>query len=261
MAKRNNWARWICLAIGYAVFGFFGAIIGYFIGSLIDNRGKVNLGQQGNGNGGYQGQSFTSSEDFNKAFVVLSAAVMRADGKVMKVELEFVKRFFIRNFGETDAKRYLLTLREVLKQDYPIEGVCEQIRQYMSKSLRLQILHYLFGIAKADGDIDTSEINVIRNIARHLGLTDREFLSLQAMFSGASYGESSSTITPKSAYTILEIDETATDDEVKKAYRKMVVKYHPDKLQHLEESHQKAGQEKFLKVQEAYERIKKSRGL
>lgn len=260
MAKGSKWGRWIGGGIGWGVGGPIGAIIGFAIGSLIDNHGKAMVGQEEYEAGSNQSKGFTSNQDFNKAFVVLSAAVMRADGKVMKAELEFVKRFFIRNFGETDAKEYLLVLREVLKQDFPIEGVCEQIRHFMSKPLRLQIMHYLFGIAQADGDIDVTEINVIRNIARHLGITDREFLSIQAMFSGGSY-DNSSAVTPKSAYTILEIDEKATDEEVKKAYRKMVVKYHPDKLQHLEESHQKAGKEKFLKVQEAYEKIKKSRGL
>tara|TARA_R110001592_G_scaffold359340_2_gene665603 strand:- start:29018 stop:29839 length:822 start_codon:yes stop_codon:yes gene_type:complete len=273
MAK-NKWARWIGGGIGWGVGGPIGAIIGYALGRLVDNATTVTGQTYTTGGANSSSGSFTSNEDFNKAFVVLSAAVMKADGKVLKSELDYVKSFFIRNFGETDAKEYLLVLREVLKQDIDVQGVCEQIRQYMDTSLRLQILHYLFGIAKADGEVEQSELNVIRAIAGYLGLSEREFLGVQAMFFGRSYSSSgssnsgqsrgsyrSSQYSIKSSYTILEIDESATDDQVKKAYRKMAIKYHPDKLQHLEEAHQKAGQEKFLKVQEAYEAIKKSRGI
>jgi DnaJ like chaperone protein len=271
MAK-SKWARWIGGGIGWGVGGPLGAIIGFALGRLVDNATSVGGQTFTAGGGSSASGNFTSNEDFNKAFVVLSAAVMKADGKVLKSELDYVKNFFVRNFGETDAKEYLLVLREVLKQSIDVQGVCEQIRQYMDTSLRLQILHYLFGIAKADGDVEQSELNVIRTIASYLGLSEREFLGVQAMFFGRSYSGSSSSgqsgsqyrsrqYSIKSYYTILEIDESATDDQLKKAYRKMAVKYHPDKLQHLEEAHQKAGKDKFLKVQEAYEAIKKSRGL
>lgn len=273
MAKKNKWGRWIGGGIGWGVGGPIGAIIGFALGSLVDNASSI--GGDAFSNASSSAGSGTSNQDFNKAFVVLSAAVMKADGKVLKSELDYVKNFFIRNFGETDAKEYLLVLREVLKQDIDVQGVCEQVRHYMDTSLRLQILHYLFGIAKADGTVEQSELNVIRTIAGYLGLSEREFLGVQAMFFGRSYSYSgsagsgqssgssysSSRYSLKSAYAILEIDESASDDEVKKAYRKMAVKYHPDKLQHLEEAHQKAGKDKFLKVQEAYENIKKSRGL
>ena len=63
------------------------------------------------------------------------------------------------------------------------------------------------------------------------------------------------------AYKILEIEKSATDSEIKKAYRNMAKKYHPDKLQHMDEAYQKGAQEKFNKVQEAYEQIQKERGL
>jgi DnaJ like chaperone protein len=270
MAK-SKWGRWIGGGLGWGVGGPIGAIIGFALGSLVDNASSI--GGQAFAGAASSAGSTTSNQDFNKAFVVLSAAVMKADGKVLKAELDYVKNFFVRNFGETDAKEYLLVLREVLKQDIDVQGVCEQVRQFMDASLRLQILHYLFGIAKSDGEIEQSELNIIRTIAGYLGLSEREFLAVQAMFFGRSYSNAgsssgrsgsnyrSSQYSLKSAYTILEIDESATDDQVKKAYRKMAIKYHPDKLQHLEEAHQKAGQEKFLKVQEAYENIKKSRGL
>ena len=78
-----------------------------------------------------------------------------------------------------------------------------------------------------------------------------DFESIKAMFYDSS----------DSAYLILEIEKSASNDELKKAYRKMVKKYHPDKLQHLGEEHVKGAEEKFKQVQKAYEQIQKERGL
>ncbi len=64
-----------------------------------------------------------------------------------------------------------------------------------------------------------------------------------------------------SSYKILEIERTASNDEVKKAYRKMAMKYHPDKVSHLGEDYRKSADEKFKKVNEAYEKIKKERNM
>ena len=112
-------------------------------------------------------------------------------------------------------------------------------------------MHYLFGLAQADGTLDTSELHVIENIARDLGISEKDFISIRAMFKKDTL----------SAYEILEITESATDQEVKAAYRKMAIKYHPDKLNSLGSDIQKAAQEKFIKVQEAYEIIKKQRNI
>jgi DnaJ like chaperone protein len=62
-------------------------------------------------------------------------------------------------------------------------------------------------------------------------------------------------------YKILEVTPDASDSEVKKAYRKMAMKYHPDKVSHLGQDVKKQAEEKFRKVQEAYENIKKARGF
>lgn len=91
----------------------------------------------------------------------------------------------------------------------------------------------------------------INNIARYLAIQLQDFESIKAMFFK----------NPDSAYKILEIDRTATDAEVKKAYRTMAKKYHPDKLQHMDEAYQKGAEEKFRMVQQAYEQLQKERGF
>ena len=131
------------------------------------------------------------------------------------------------------------------------QQVCTQIRQNLTHASRLQLLHYLFGIAKADGFVNEYEVQTIKTIAGYLYINQYDFESIKAMF----YDDSSS------AYRILEIEKSATNDEVKKAHRKMVKKYHPDKLQHLGAEHVKGGEEKFKQVQKAYEQIQKERGM
>jgi len=177
--------------------------------------------------------------------------VMKADKVIKKAELDFVKNFFVRNFGEAKAQQALLMLRDVLKKEIPAREVCEQMRINLDYASKLQMLHYMYGIAASDGEIHPDEIAVIRQMAQWMGVKQSDYVSIHAMFVGDE----------DAAYKILEIEKSATDDEVKKAYRSMAVKYHPDKVAHLGEDVQRAAKEKFQKLQEAYETVKKQRGM
>jgi len=125
------------------------------------------------------------------------------------------------------------------------------LSQRLDYSYRLEMLHFLFGIASADGSVSDKEIQVIERIRSNMRITDSDFQSIQAMFISQS----------DSAYKILEIDTTASEDDIKKAYRRMAMKYHPDKVAHLGEDFKKVANEKFRKVQDAYDQIKKERGM
>lgn len=246
--------KWIGGVLGWATGGILGSIIGYTLGSLIDNA--VNRGpdpDQGSPSGGTgrHGRPITMEGDFGVSLLVLSAAVMRSDEQVVKAELDFVKQFFLRNFGEVKARQYILMLRDLLNQPYDLRAVCQQIRQYMDHASRTQLLHYLFGISMSDGTAHPRELEQIRLIAGWLGISPADHDSIKAMFVKDDL----------SAYKILEIAPDATDEEVKKAYKRMAVKYHPDKVSHLGEDVQKAANEKFKQVNQAYESIKKQRGL
>jgi DnaJ like chaperone protein len=145
----------------------------------------------------------------------------------------------------------MLLLREILKQEIAVGEVCLQIKQNMDYSARLQLIHFLFGIAAADGHVHPDEIAVVEDIARYMNIQINDITSIKAMFVKDT----------ESAYNILEITHDATDEEVKKAYRKMALKYHPDKVSHLGEDVQHAAKEKFQQLNAAYEQIKKQRGL
>ncbi|NQY67593.1 MAG: TerB family tellurite resistance protein [Flavobacteriales bacterium] len=232
--------------LGWAFGGPIGGLFGYFMGSMIDNALSGEDTETGTRSSGR-----TTPGDFGASLLVLSAAVMKADGKVLKSELSFVKDFYRNQFGAAQTNEQMAMLKELLKQDIPLQDVCLQIKANMDYSARLQMMHYLFGIARADGNVDNSEIDVIVTIARFMGIRPMDFESIKAMFVKSVDGD----------FKVLELDPNCTDDELKKAYRKMAVKFHPDKVSHLGDDHQKAAKEKFQKITDAHENIKKQRGL
>jgi DnaJ like chaperone protein len=154
-------------------------------------------------------------------------------------------------FGPSETQQYMVMLRDILKQDIPIADVCHQIRDYMEYPARLQLLHFLFGISSADKQVHANEVEVITNIANLLGIRQPDFVSIRSMF----------VKDVDNAYKILELSADASDEELKKAYRRMAVKFHPDKVANLGPEVQKAAQEKFQHLNAAYEEIKKQRGM
>jgi len=236
----GRYGKWVGGGLGWVFGGPIGAILGLALGSMFDgmNRGTY----------AYQG---TPRGDFAMSLLILSAAVMKADKKIVKAELDYVRSFFISQFGEEEGTRLILMLREILKQEINVQEVSLQVGQYMEYSVKLQLLHYLFGIAAADGQYHPDEVDTIRGIAGYMGISSSDFTSVNAMF----------VKNPGWAYDILEITSDVSDDEVKKAYREMAKKHHPDKMVNLGDDIKKAATEKFQKINAAYEEIKKQRGI
>jgi DnaJ like chaperone protein len=243
MAK---YAKWIGAILGFILTRrIWGAILGFMIGSLLDDtKVSVKTGRTSTASG-------FNANDFTTSLLILSAAIMKSDGTAKKSELDYVRNFFVRQFGEQKAYQDMLQLREMLKRDIPVQQVCAQINLFMPLASRQQLIHYLYGLSNADGSIHPAEIKVIEQIGYYLDISSADMSSMKAMYYRDAHGD----------YKILEIDERATDEEVKKAYRQMALKFHPDKVAQEGEAVQRAATEKFKKVQEAYENIKKKRGM
>lgn len=243
-------------ALGFTLGGPLGAILGVALGNLAHNlAGNTEPVLTDGGRGGYartRSQN-TTPADFHLSVLVLAAIVIKADGKVDPKELEFVRQAFVRMFGKEKANQSFKVFNSIVKQDIKTKEVCEQIRRATSHAMRLQLIHFLFQIGEADGHLHSSELASIRTIASYLYIKNNDFESIHAMFVKKA--------TSQDYYIILEIEKTATDDGVKKAYRKMAKKYHPDRLVDMGVDVKAAAEEKFLKVQEAYERICKERGI
>ncbi|MBN1199684.1 MAG: TerB family tellurite resistance protein [Bacteroidales bacterium] len=236
----GGYGKWIGGGLGWAFGGPIGAILGFALGSMFEGRGA--------GQTVYRG---TPRGDFAMSLLVLSAAVMKADQKVLRSELDFVRSFFYRQFGDEEGNRLINMLREILKQEINLPDVSRQVGQYMEYPVKLQLLHYLFGIAAADGLYHPDEVAVVEQISHYMGITSADFGSIRAMF----------VKDPGWAYQVLEINSDATNDEVKKAYREMAKKHHPDKVSHLGDDIKRSATEKFQKINAAYEEIKKQRNI
>lgn len=253
-----SYRKFIGGGLGWVLGGPIGGLVGFALGSFFDlaaqdddDEKPVDRSRNTRAGAGNPRAGQTQSGDFVMSLLVLMSAVMNADGKVMRSELDMVKSMLLRSYREDQVKQYLVILRELLKQQVDVAGVCRQIRSNMAYSQRLELLHILFRISRADGEVSTGELGLLEYIASHMGITTPDFMSLRAMF----------VVTPDSDYKILEIEPSASDDDVKKAFRRMAMKYHPDKLSGLGDQVRKESEEKFRRVQQAYESIKRKRGM
>jgi DnaJ like chaperone protein len=237
----GKYGKWITGGLGWAIFGPIGGILGFAIGSIFDSaeiHTKV-----------YTGES--SRNGFIVSLLVLLSAVMKADGKVLKSELDFVKKYFLDNFGPDASREAMILLRDILKQQVPLKDVCSQIRDNVDYPSRLQLIHLLFGVAYADGIVSKEELDVIYDIANFMGISASDYESIKAMF----------VVNINNYYTILEVEPTASNEDIKKAYRSLAIKHHPDKVGYLGDDVRRNAEKKFQKITEAYDKIKKERGF
>jgi DnaJ like chaperone protein len=251
-----NFAKWLGASLGWSFGGPIGGILGFVLGSVVDGFSAADMkdftNQIPKGRPQQRAGTRTKPGDFELSLLVLAAVVIKSDGKIDQRELNFVRQSFTRMYGTARANRAFRLFNGIIKKkDISTRQVCMQIRQQMEHASRLQLLHLLFGIAKADGLVSEVELQTIHKIAGYLYISQADFDSIKAMF----YNE------VNSSYKILEIEKTASNDEVKKAYRRLVKKHHPDKLRHLGEEHLKGAEEKFRTIQKAYEHIQKERGI
>lgn len=256
--------KWIAGFLGWVTWGPIGALLGFLAGSAIEDyiegarqlpggasssQHSYSQSQQHTGTRGYTAAEQRNS--FLVSLLVLSAAVIKADGRALQSELDYVKEFVRKNFGDAAVPQAIRMLEQFTRQDVNIYEIGPQIARYMNYSQRLQLFHYLVQIAMADGEFHKREKSVLEAIGNTISLSNTDINSVISMF----YKEVSA------AYSVLGISSSATDDEVRTAYRKMAMKNHPDKVATLGPDVQKAAAEKFRQVQEAYEEIKKERRL
>ncbi|GAB2763039.1 TerB family tellurite resistance protein [Salinimicrobium soli] len=240
--------KWIAAVLGFMFYGFRGAILGFILGSILDSlftSSKDNFSF-------FKEEERVTPGDFELHLLSLSAIVIRADGNVSQREMDYVRTYFVQSYGKDRANAIFRTFNEVVnKREMNAARIAQFLAQRTQYAARLQIVHFLFSIANADGHVSAAEASKIEEIARYLRLGMKDFGSIKAMFFK----------TTDNAYKILEIDKSATDAEVKKAFRTMAKKYHPDRIQHMDEAYIKGAEEKFRRVQEAYEQIQKERGF
>lgn len=258
-----GYGKWIGGVMGFMAMGPLGALAGFAIGSLFDTAASApDLVEE---NGGYSAQDGYAGQrnSFLFSLLVMASYIIRADGRIMHSEMEFVRQFLRTNFGEAavaQGEQILLNLFEQRKQMYrtdpsafkrTIHDCGAQIAANLSYEERLQLLSFLARIAQSDGNVCAEEIEALKEVALAMGLSLQEVDSMLSL-KGNSLDE---------AYKVLEVSPSATDDEVRAAYRRLALKHHPDRVATLGEDIRKAAEEKFQAINNAKERIYKARGM
>ena len=249
--------KWIGATLGWSLGGPLGAILGLALGSLGDaftkdeNVFTIGRGDNSSKRPQRRPQRHTEPGDFEVSLLVLASVVIKADGVQDQRELDMVRSQFVKMYGKERANNAFKLFKTISVQNVSVRQVCLQIQKRMEHASRLQLIHFLFDIAKADGHVHEKEEDQIHIIANYLNISFRDYESIKAMFYNSS----------DNAYKILEIEASATTDEIKKAYRKMAKKYHPDKVEHLGEAHRKGAEAKFKEVLKAYEQLQEERGF
>lgn len=227
--------------LGWVFAGPIGAILGYTYASMSDDRSSRWA----------QPRSQTKHGDFVISVLVLFAKVMKADGQLLRSELDYVKKFLRQQFGVQQTKELMVVFKDILDQEYPLKDVCRQIQRSMDHPSRLELIHILYGLSASDGHVHSDEVRVIQAIANYLNINNNDYESIKAMFARDE----------EASYRVLEISKSASNAELKRAFRKMANKYHPDKVSHLGKEMQKLAEEKFKAVNDAYQQIKKDRHI
>ena len=275
MAK---YGKWIGGFIGLIAGGPLGALAGFALGSLLDEDGddvqKINQNSYEYRSSAYSNtqsqanyQSRTRFEEeqrntFLFSLLVLASYIIRADGKVMHSEMNLLRQWLRNNFGQNavdDGEQIILKLFEQQKllghSEFRsmVMGSCEQLRQIMSYEQRLQLLNFLVMIAQADGFVATAEVNALRECTLALGLSETDLNSMLNLQDAGTNLDA--------AYKVLGVSPTATNDEVKAAFRRLTLQNHPDKVASLGEDVRKAAEKKFKEINAAKETIWKARKL
>ena len=260
--KIMGFGKWIGGVVGFMTHGPLGAMAGYVLGRMLDDfvaGGDSAAGSSPAGNGEACGQR----NSFLFSLLVMASYIIRADGRIMHSEMEFVRAFLRKNFGESaleEGERILLNLFEqakTMERQSPgsfrqaIADCGRQLRQELTYEERLQLLSFLSMIAASDGNVCTAEVAALKEVAGYMGLSEQEVDSL--LHIGGD--------TLEEAYQVLEIAPTATDSEVRAAYRRLALKHHPDRVAALGEDIRKAAEVKFQQINNAKDRIYKARGL
>lgn len=241
--------KWVAAGLGFLYFRFGGAILGYFIGNILEQLMRTQSAQSFSERTVYKS---LSQDEVELKLLSLAAIIIKADGRADAKELSFVRRYFIAQYGKNRAENIFAKFNsEVKDKRQNLQALCHFFVQGARAEVRVQILHFLFGIAHSDGSVSDSELIKLSQIAAALQLNSHAYESIKAMFVKST----------DQAYTILEIAPNATDAEVKKAFRNLAKKYHPDKIITDDPALKKGAQEKFQKVQTAYETIQKQRGI
>lgn len=238
----KRWSTLLGGGIGWVlVGGLKGLILGALFGELF-SRWTLNEGNP---------PVLKKGTDFHASLLVLASLVIKADGRVDERELHFVREHFKKWFGEAKAQESFREFKRIVQEKPAVPDVCAQVRRHMSIQHRIQLVAFLFGLAHADGAMTSDERQQIARIAGYLGIHPHDFRRLEAVHRPSA----------PDPFEVLGIPQTSDDTLVKKTYRNLVKRYHPDAMVGMGEDVVREAEGTFRKIQQAYEEICQQRGI
>ncbi|HAB31516.1 MAG TPA: molecular chaperone DjlA [Cryomorphaceae bacterium] len=240
----KRWTTLIGGGIGWALGGPIGLILGAALGNSLSDLFTETPGTKSR-------PHQRGEQDFHASLLILASVVIKADGQVDERELSFVREHFKRWFGEEKAQSSFKAFKKVVQEKPAITQICQQVRRHMSLQGRIQVVAFLFGLAHSDGTMTPEERQQIARIAGYLGIHPQDFQRLEAVHKPSG----------PSPFEVLGVSADVSERDLKKTYRSLVKKYHPDALQGMGEDVVKEAEATFRKIQSAYEAICKQRGI
>jgi DnaJ like chaperone protein len=254
--------------------GWFGAIAGALVGSLFGGVGSLVGGLLG----GFveeaikdkRHKSSASREElyFLSALSAMLAKMAKADGRIVQSEIDYVRSLFVRSGFSQEKIEYCVRVFRKAKDDP--HSIYEYAADFAAHAPGTELKETLYGIlwdlACADGRLSPEELAILKNITRYLGIAAARFdweYRWRTGNSGESAGAGGKTGSSKDPYAVLGKTRSASDEELKAAYREKAKKLHPDILrsQGLSEELVKKANEQMAILNEAWDSIKKERGL
>ena len=232
---------WLGRIYGWGFGGVTCGLIGFFAGTVVDSFEILSR---------HKDKDMTMGE-FANSLLVLISAVMKADGPIVKSELLYVKQFLKQNFGEKNAVKALALLNNMRKLSILPDEAAAYVNRQLDQSSKLQLIHFLYNLANIDGNMSDAEQKMLRKISNTLKISVSEEKSV-----GWEDVQQKQIIM---AYGTLGVNRTDSIIDVKRAYRTLANKYHPDKVAFLDENQKKNAKDQFQRLTGAYEIIKKDK--
>jgi len=239
--------------IGAVIGGPIGAGIGAWVGSSV-SRSYARVQHAGAAGGGFIGMGQEEAQSiFFVALFSMLAKMAKADGRVSSEEADLVNnlsRTQIKMDAE-DRKAAAVIFKNALGDDYTIYDYAEQyMRVAGSPQMCEMVYRLLFAVAYADQELHPAEDEILKTLPGHLGLDQSHYRILREEFHGqqADIGES---------YKILGCSPDSSDTEVKRAYRKLCMEYHPDKIaaKGLPDGFMKFAEQQMQQINDAYQSV------
>lgn len=256
------------LFFGFLIFGPIGSLIGLIFGVVFDSNVKIfDFGV-------FNGEEYYENSIVIEAFPLICAEIVLAKG-ADKNGVYIVKEFAVEIFGKKTAKSIMEEFKNYVEMgysDYKLQSFCNNIKYGLDSNSKISFINLIYKIIKARGYYSSEEIEKLKYIANLVGINidpfgssgrNDNFYGYYEKYGSYGYGdeEKVSYSTGKDYYKILETDQDASDEEIKKSYRSLCKKYHPDIVNNLPEREKKASEEKMKEIIDAYEEIKKERGI